>query len=354
MRIETLHDYTQDKLDRQASITAGRYLQCLAMAKGDPVGALAIADSHREWTDRDILKRALMAAVTPFETSDYPGALLPIANAFLAAMRSDSVARALAQYMRVVPMLTRLFINAAGVVAAEVAEGAAIPALKGNWATATLTPRKWAGIFVQSDELMRSASATASVAITNDLAQAVAEAENRAFVSPDEAGSVLYGAPNFAGSGAALANVDADLAALCDLVPGAFRPGAAFVMTKETATILSLLRGTGDVNAYPQITPQGGTLIGLPVLITSACQQVGSPVTRVIGLLSPSEIFWADESKVILSTSNQASLKMDDAADAAAGNTVSMWQTNATATKAVLESAWYARAGSGAYFVAGF
>lgn len=348
-----LHDLTQSLKDRQARITVGRYLQCLALAKGDAVGAVAIADSHREWTDRDTLKRALMAAVTPFETSDYPGALVPIGDAFLAALRSDSIPRRL-NGLRRTPLLTRLFINAAGVVAAEVAEGAAIPALQGNWATATLTPRKFAGIFVQTDELLKSASATASVAITDDLAQAVADAENRAFISPDETGSVLYGAPTFAGTGAAVAQVDADLAALCALVPGAFRPGAAFVMTMETATILSLLRGTGDVNAYPNITPQGGTLIGLPVLITSACQQVGSPPTRIIGLLSPSEIFWADESKVILSTSNQATLKMDDAATAAAGNSVSMWQTNATATKAVLESAWYARAGSGAYFVAGF
>ncbi len=352
--MEMLRDYTQEKMDRQSSIAAGRYLQCVAIGRGDPAAALAFAKAQAHWTNRELVGRVLMAAVTPLETGDYPGAFKPVADAFLAALRPLSVPRTLAANMRVVPMLCRLFVNAAGVVAIEVTEGAAIPALQGNWTTATLTPRKCTGIFVQTDELLRNTSPTAAVAITNDLAQAVVEAENRAFVSPDELGSVLYSAPNFAGTGAALANVDADLAALCDLVPGAFRPGAAFVMTKETATVLSLLRGTGGANAYPYITPQGGFLLGLPVLITSACQQVGSPATRVIGLVSPSEIFWADESKVILSTSNQASLKMDDAATATAGNTVSMWQTNATATKAVLESAWYARAGSGAYFVAGF
>ncbi len=95
-------------------------------------------------------------------------------------------------------------------------------------------------------------------------------------------------------------------------------------------------------------------ILGDSLLITSACQQVGSPPTRVIGLLSPSEIFWADEGRVILSASNQAALKMDNAATAAAGNAVSMWQTGAIALKAVRESSWYARAGSGAYFVAGF
>lgn len=348
-----LRDYTQELKDRQARITAGRYLQVLAQAKGEPASAVAIVDAHHQWTDRDVLKRAFMAAVTPVTTTDYPSSFIPVADAFLAALRSFSVPRLLTNLRRT-PMLTRLFINAAGLVAAEVAQGAAIPALQGDWTTATLTPRKWAGIAVQTDELLKSESPTAAAAVADDLAGAVAEAENRAFVSPDAAGSVLYGASHFGGSGAALANVDADLKRLCDLVPGAFRPGAAWVMTKETATALSLLRGSGGCAAYEDITPQGGLLLGLPVLITSAAQQVGSPPTRIIGLLSPSEIFWADESKAVLSTSNQAALKMDDAATAAAGNTVSMWQANATATKAVLESAWYARAGSGAYFVAGF
>lgn len=346
-------EQTQAVKNRQASITVGRYLQCMAMAKGNPVGAHAIAKSHPEWVDQRQLCNVLMAAMTPFETTDYPGAYVPINDAFLAALRSDSVPRRLTNLRRTT-MLTRLFINAAGIVAAEVVQGAAIPALKGDWTTATLTPRKTAGIVVQTDELLTSESPTASAAVADDLAGAVAEEENRAFISPDAAGSVLYGAAHFSSSGAALANVDADLLRLCNLVPGAFRPGAAWVMTKETATFLSLLRGSGGVNAYPAITPQGGELLGLPVLITSAAQQVGSPPTRIIGLLSPSEIFWADESRVILSTSNEAALKMDDAATAAAGNLVSLWQANATATKAVLESAWYARAGSGAYFVAGY
>jgi HK97 family phage major capsid protein len=165
---------------------------------------------------------------------------------------------------------------------------------------------------------------------------------------------VLNGAPNFAGSGATVADVDEDLRALLDLVPGAFRPGAAFVMTMRTATFLATLRDSGGARAYPDITPQGGALLGLPVLITAACGQPGSPPTNIIGLLSPGEIFFADDGRVMLSTSNQAALKLDDAADATAGNLISMYQTHCTATKAIRESSWYARAGAGAYFVSGY
>lgn len=337
--------------------TAGRYLQSMAWGRGSPESALAWAEGQGHWLDQAQVVAGIRAAATDgITTADYPGALTPVANSFLEAMRGDSVPLRLAGLRRV-PMLTRVFVNTAGVVASQVAEGAPILVLKGNWTSTTLTPRKFAGIVIQTDELVKSTSPVATLAITDDLAQATAEAENRAFCAPETTGSVLAAAPSFNGSGAAVANVDADLLQLCNLVPGAFRPGAAFIMRKETATFLSLLRGSGGAAAYPNITPQGGFLLGLPVLVTTACQSIGSPTTKIVGLLSPSEIFWADEGRVILSTSNQASIEQSDvptgnadAGTAQSVNITSMWQSNSVATKAIRESSWYARAGSGAYF----
>ena len=346
-------DLTEKLKARQSRITAGRFLQCLALAKGSPSVAARIAQGHQDWVDRDMINKAFLAAVAPITTTDYPYAYTPIGDAFLSALRSFSVPRQLANLRRV-PMLTRIYADAVGIVGVEVAESAAIPVLKGNWSTKTLTPRKFAGIVVQTDELVASTSPTASAAIADDLAEATAEAENFAFCNPETANSVLHDAPNFSGTGTSLAQVDADIKRLVDLVPGAFRPGAAFVMTKETATFLALLRGSAGVPAYEDITPQGGLLLGLPVLITSAAQLVGSPPTRTIGLLSPSAIFWADDSKAVLTASRQAALKMDDAATATPGTMVSMFRTNATAMKALLESSWYARSGSGAFFVSGY
>jgi hypothetical protein len=48
----------------------------------------------------------------------------------------------------------------------------------------------------------------------------------------------------------------------------------------------------------------------------------------------------------MLSTSTRATLKMDDTATASPGSMVSMFQTNSVAAKALLESAWYVRAGA--------
>lgn len=356
--MERLRDLTE-KMKADASWhTPGRFLMALAHGKGDTHAALIFAESQRHWVDqRQIVPAIRAAVVTGDGTGTFDPAQQPVADAFLSAMRDFSIPMRLA--LRRVPALTRLYVNAQGVVAATVAEGAPIPVLRGNWAAITLTLLKRAGIVVLTDELVDSATPTASAALTSDLAEAVAESENRAFISPDESGSVFDGAPSFAGTGSTITAIDADLLALVDLVPGAFRPGAAFAMTKQTATFLSLVRGSGGCRAYPDITPQGGFLQGLPVLVTSACEQTGSPPTRIIGLISPSEIFWADSGNVQLSTSKSAALQMldDPTNDALAGTAttmVPMFQANATAFKAIRESNWYARAGSGAYFIAGF
>lgn len=337
---------------------AGRYLQALVWGKGRPELAMAWAESQGHWSDRHAIVSALKAAVSGATSSDFTGARSTIADSFLEAMRGDSIPLRLA--MRRVPMHTRIFANTAGVVAAQVAQGAAIPVLKGTWSPTTLTPKKHAGLCVQTDELAKSTDPGASLALSADLAQAVAAAENRSFLSPNESGSILDGAPNFASTGATLAGVDADLRALVDRVPGAFRAGTVFVMAMETAAYLGTLRDNDGAAAYPGIGPQGGVLLGVPVLISDACMEPGSPPTRIIALVAASEIFWA-EGLVDLTTSTQAGLEMSDAATGnsatgTAGTTsyVSMFQANAVATRAVRESSWYARSGAAAYVTVGY
>jgi len=327
--------------------TAGRYLHALAM------GGRAYAETRVDWLDRAQIVKAL--SIEPLTTGDFGGgALVPIANAFLEALRPFSVALQLAPYMRATPLLTRVFASTAGIQASQIAEGAGIPVLRGTWETTTLLPRKIAAIAVATGELLKSASPTAALAIVNDLAAALGQAENEAFIGPDAADSVLHDAPSFAGSGSALSNIDADLKRLVDLVAGSFRAGCAFVMTKESATFLSLIRGSGGYLAYPNIGPQGGSLMQLPVLISSACERLGSPQTRIVGLLDPSRIFWGDNGEVVLSLSERGALQMTDDATSAAGHTVSLWQTAAIATKAVRRCGWLAGPNAGAFFVAGY
>lgn len=348
-------------MNSTSRFTPGRYLQALAVGKNRIDLALAYVQSQpKPWHDHPQLIPAIQALAEAYETDDFPSAHLPIADAFLEAMRHSSVPLRLMSNLRRVPMYTRIFRSTGTVIAAEVLEGRGIPVMAGTWESTTLRPRKFAGIVVKTDELMQSPNAVASAAITDELSAAVADGENYAFVNPGVTGSVLNGASNFAGTGAAVANVDADLERLVDLVPGAHLPGAAFVMTQQTATYLSLLRGSGGAAAYPLITPQGGFLIGLPVYITTAANMIGSPTAQLIGLIVPSEIFFADEGRVVLTTSRDAALQMLasptqlSTGATAASTLVSMMQVSSVALKAVRQSAWYARSNAGAYFTCAY
>jgi HK97 family phage major capsid protein len=337
---------------------AGRYLQALVMGKGNPELAAAFAEGQGQWLDRPVVVAALKAAVAGTVSGDFSGARSTISDAFLEAMRGDSIPLRLA--MRRVPMHTRIYANTSGVLASQIAQGAPIPVLKGTWTPTTLTPKKCAGLVVQTEELAKSTDPGAPLALVDDLAKAVAAEENRTFLSPTVTGSILDGAPNFASTGATVTGVDADLRALVDRVPAAFRAGTVFVMTMETAVYLGTLRDTTGAAAYPNIGPQGGVLLGLPVLITDACMEPGSPPTRIIALVAASEIYWAQGGVELLS-STQATLEMTDAptGNSATGNAgttslVSMFQANAVATRAIRESAWYAKSGSTAWLTTSY
>lgn len=338
--------------------TAGRFLQAATVGRGHLADGIAWAEAQGHWLDRSTIVSALKSAVSAANESDFMGSYQPVAESFLAAMRPYSVPMRL-ESMKRVPMLTRVLANDSRILVSEVTPGAPIPVARMTLADATLTPRYFSGICAQAEELMRSTSPLAALAIENDLAEATAEAENLAFLSPSITGSVLNGKPNFAASGSAIANIVTDLDRLVGLVPGAWRPGCAFTMSKDTATYLATRRDAGGA-AFPELGPQGGTLLGLPVLISQAMDAETSPAERKIGLLDPNEILWADEGQVKLTASGDTAIQMLDnptnssASSVTATSIVSMFQTRTVALRATRASSWYARTASGAYFVAGY
>jgi HK97 family phage major capsid protein len=334
----------------------GAYVKAIAIARGSLPAALAYAQGQAQLANQSQLVSALKAAVAGMG-SDTDILVNPVAEAFTSVVRDFSIPLRLP--LREVPMFTRIFENASAAAAVRVAEGASIPVVRGNFGTVLLTQKRHGGIVIETEELPQSTSPVAGQAIVADLAPAVAEAENLSFAGPNEAGSIFFDAPHFNGAGSTLANCDSDLKRLVDQVPGAKNPGATFLMCQETATYLSLIRGSGGAAAFPAITPQGGSLLGLPVLITSAMQLSGSPITRCIGLVDPSQVFWADEGVVQLMVSSVAALQQSDAPTQnsltpTATTQVSMFQTSAVAIRAIRESSWHARAGSGSYFVSGY
>lgn len=327
--------------------TIARALHCLAVTKGERMTAEAYAQAQG-WIDSRAVVAAIKGAITANTSADF--AAREAGEAFVEAMRPFSIPGQLEGLVRVA-MHARVFEVSTRIAAEQVLEGGAIPVLRGSWGTTTITPKKFAGITVKTAELVRATSPAAQAAIQGELAEAVAEAENAAFVSPWNAASVLYGAPSFASTGIAGAHIGADMRRALDFVPRAYR-GGAWLMHPLTAAFLSGIRDSGGA-CFPNVSVKGGEAMGLPVLVTEAMEDVGSPIARAIGLLSPTEIEWA-EGEIELDVSSEATLVMDDDAGASAANQTSLFQADAVAVRAIKTAGWHARSGAGAYFTVGF
>ena len=176
-----------------------------------------------------------------------------------------------------------------------------------------------------------------------DTATATAISENYSFISPNVAGSLPNGAPNFAASGTNAAAISTDLVQLFGMVKGHGR-GLALVMDEETAANIHF----SSPSMFPDVGPMGGSIAGVPVLITDAARTDESPETRVLGLVNATQVFFADRGRVRLDIATDAALQMSDAPSGAAQQ-VSLMQTDSVATRAIREVSWYARPGVAAY-----
>jgi HK97 family phage major capsid protein len=146
------------------------------------------------------------------------------------------------------------------------------------------------------------------------------------------------------GTATSLAGIDA-------VVASAFAPfstsdvdpsSAVWVMSAATALKLSMRRNSYDEYAYPDISINGGTWMGLPVIVSSAMAAVGSPTETQIALVTQSEVLLAEEGLAI-DMSTEASLQLNDAPSAGAQSLVSLWQNNLMALRAERYINWAPR-----------
>jgi HK97 family phage major capsid protein len=257
------------------------------------------------------------------------------------------------------PFDSGVFVSESGASAAEVAEGAGVPFSQGAWTIRYLRRRRFAGMIAQSRELILSGDLGTLLALSTDLTSAVAEAVDRALLSPDATGSVFDGQTEITATGTSGAQLTADLLALTNAVPTAYLDGR-FVMPQKTAAFLATVNTSG-VRFFPEIGVNGGRLLGLPVEISAALGQPGSPPTACIGLVSPSMVLHALDERVGLEVSERSTIQINaaptmDSSDGTAGtaNLVSLWQAGAAAVKGTIYADFFARPGAGAFCRVGF
>jgi len=219
------------------------------------------------------------------------------------------------------------------------------PVTKADYATVTVPFAKAAGIIVLSEELVTLSTPSAEALVREEMIAgmgafldvqfndpAVAVAAN---VSP---ASITNGAATAAATGVTAAAAKLDLAGRVAVFTAANIPldGSVWLMSDSNAFGLSMSMNALGQPLFPGMTAQGGTLFGMPVIVSNNVSN------RVILMHAPSILF-ADEGGVRIDVSREASVQMDSApTDTVDATTVylSLWQRNLIGLKAERMITW--------------
>jgi HK97 family phage major capsid protein len=342
-----------------------RYAMALAAAKGNLMQA---AESAKQWEgSTPEVTRVLKAAVAAGTTTDAAWAAplvdyRTMAEEFVELLRPATILGRMTGFRRV-PFNVRIPRQTAGASVGWVGEAQPKPVSSLAFDTVTMPETKIAGIVVITMELARFSSPSAEALVRQDMIESIAQFSDAQFINPGVAGvagvnpaSITNGAQEAASTGSTLAEIEADLLAARMYFVNANIPleGAYWVMSPSTKTYLEELRTTQDVLAFPTLGTNG-TLKGIPVIASTGVgtyDQDGAgagTAAKYIALISAPNVLVADDGQVMLDSSSEASIVMDDAG---AGSTLtSLWQKNMLGIRAERLIHWLKRRTQAAYVI---
>lgn len=343
-----------------------KYAMLLIASKGNLTQAVEMARVHCK--DDPRIETVLKAAVSAGSTSDatWAGPLLPyndMASEFIEYLRPMTILGKIESAMRRVPFNVRMPRQTGGATAGWVGQGSPTPVSSLAFDTVTLPWSKISVIIPLTEELVRFSSPSAVAVCQQDMGDTIAQYMNEQFISPSVAvsagvrpASVLNGITATPMTGSTVAAIMTDVSTLVNrfLTANATPRRGFWIMNPRTALYLSMLRTAQDVFAFPNITMDGGTWMGFPVITSQAVSlDYGSPTASYIALLDAADILYADDGQIMLDVSREASLQMDTAPSAGAQSLVSLWQNNLVGLKAERYVHWVKRHSTAAYFIDG-
>lgn len=344
-------------------IGLARYVKAIAFGKGNNAEAREYA---KQWDSSTpevslALKAAVAAGTTAHAT--WAGPLVyaeNLSSEFVDYIRPMTIMGKMTG-LRQVPFNIRYPIQDGGSTVGWVGQGLGKPVSGLSFTSGTLGFAKAAGIVVITQELARFSSPAAEMVVRDDLAAQMTYFLDQQFIDPGVAAvanvnpaSILNGATNVRQAAAAwssMANVLTDVYAFMAVFAAndISLEGAYWVMTPDTALRLSLLLTTGGENfAFPNVTINGGSFLGIPVIVSNSVPHSTS-AGAIVALIKPSEVFVADDGQVAIDVSTEASLLMDSApttqtsATPTGSSVVSMFQTNSIAIRAERVINWARR-----------
>ncbi len=267
--------------------------------------------------------------------------------------------------LRQVPFNTHINGQTSGGVGYWVGEGAPKPLTKFDYNRVYIPFTKVAGITVISDELARFSTPAAEAMVRDGLRDALVERMDIDFIDPAHAAvanvspaSMLNGVTAITPSGTNYASFITDLERLWSPALSANMPtqSAVYVMDSLTALRVSNIRTQLGEMAYPTMSLTGGSLGGVPVVVSNYVPH--NTAGGIIALLFTSEIWLADDGDVTVDISNEASLQMMDNPTVSTNPAtptpmVSMFQTDSTAIRAHRFVYWAKRRTLAASYLSG-
>lgn len=369
----------------EPGIEFARYAMCQLAAKGNPDMAFRLAERHYPQNDRVVntlkaqaeglnLSGFMKAAVEAGTTLDSTWAAPLVeyqnfAGDFVEFLRPRTIIGQFGQgsvpALNSVPFNVRIAGQTSGGNAYWVGEGAPKPLTAFDFTATELRWNKVAAISVLTNELIRFSSPSAERLVRDGLAAAVIERIDIDFIDPAKTAvqdvspaSITNGATSVPSSGTDADAVRADIQALwAPFIAARNAPrGAVYIMDSTTALALSLMQNPLGQSEFPGLTLNGGTFMGIPVIVSDYLASDSSG--GMVVLANASDIWLADEGQVTIDASQEASLQMLDnptnnSATATATSLVSMFQTNSTAFRAERYINWARRRQSGVAYLTG-
>lgn len=378
---------TVEKLE--PGILAGRYAQCLVMAKGNHEMAFRLAEKHYPQTEsvvkllkaqaegcnmEDLIRIKATVAAGDTQNATWAAPLVyqeTWSGDFLDYLRPRTLIGQ-AQF-RTTPFNVRIGSRTSGGTAYWVGEGNAKPVTKFDFSAGTIPFSKIASIAVITQELARFSNPNAAALVRDALAETVIERIDVDLFDPDKA-AVAGVSPAGLLNGVAPVAVSVDagdpdsircaLMALWAPWDATFlgtRP--AYYTTPAVARALAFVREPGSgTRAFPAMTPMGGNIDGVPVRVSQYLANDGGSGGAPLILVDESEIYLADDGSVTLDSSTEATIEMSNTPAGKSNPTVvtagspfvSMFQTNSIAYKAERFIWWGKRRASAVQWIDGF
>lgn len=351
-----------------------KFARCIVGGKLKGISPIDMAKSL--YSDDQRIQNVVKAAVSAATTSDssWAGALVGDETAvfadFVEYLRPMTILGKFGQNgvpsLRNVPFRTPLLGQTSGGEGYWVGEGKGKPLTKFDFSRTTLDELKVANIAVLSEEVIMRSSPQADVLIRNQLAEALQQRLDADFVDPSKAAvsnvspaSITNGVTAITASGTGTADdVRADLRALFQQFIAANNTptSGVYIMNGTTALALSLMTNALGQKEFPNVTMLGGTLEGLPVIVSEYVPTDSSG--SIVILANAGDIYLGDEGGVSIDMSREASLQMDDSPTQDSGaptatSLVSLWQTNSVGIRAERFINWKKRRATAVAYLEG-